>query len=84
MYLAQNEVTKQPRSYFRSRSVMSPQGEYRKRTVDWANWLAHQAVVDNPRLQKKMQGQPFMTSDSFATPMRIQQVNHSTEDAPPE
>ncbi len=84
MYLSQNEVPKQKRTYFRSRSVLSPTGEFRHRTIDWTGWLAHQALSDNPRLTQNLKGQPFMLSESLATPVRIQQVHHETEDSPPQ
>ena len=84
MYLAQNEVPKEKRSYYRTRSVLSPEGEYRQRTLDWTNWLSYQALTNNPRLQQKMMGQPFMLSETFATPTRIQQASHTTEETSPQ
>ena len=84
IYLSRYEEPKAKRSYFRSRLVLTPDGELRERNLDWTGWLSHQAVVDNPRLQKNMMAQPFLMSESFASPVIIQRVNHSTEDVPPE
>lgn len=84
MYLAQNEVPKQKRTYFRSRSTLSPTGEFRQRGLDWIGWLSYQAVVNNPRLQQKMKGQPFVSSESYVPANRVRQASHETTDASPQ
>jgi len=80
IYLSRYEEPKAKRSYFRPRILLTPDGEIRERNIDWTGWLAHQAVIDNPRLQKNIQEQPFLMSNSIASPMSIQQANHSTSD----
>jgi len=78
IYLSRYEEPKEKRTYFRPRLLMSPDGTIRERNLDWTGWLSNQAVVDNPRLQKNMLGQPFLMSDTFASPVTIQRANHET------
>lgn len=72
IYQSRYEAPPVKRSYFRPRLVLSSDGTIRERYLDWTGWLAHQALVDNPRLQKDMAAQPFMILPG------VQQVNHST------
>ncbi len=70
------EQPKEPRSYYRTRVVVSPEGEYLQRYLDWSGWLSYVAITDNPRLQQKMAERPFLTTEGFG-PSGVRPVSHS-------
>ena len=63
-YLAQYEEPKVKRSYFRRRQLVSGQGTVTENYLNWTNWLANQALLDNPRLQQDMKAKPFLMPNS--------------------
>jgi hypothetical protein len=83
IYESRYEEPLEKRSYFRPRVVLSSDGEIRERCLDWTSWLAHQALADNPRLQRDIANRPFMMQDQFSSPEKVRRVNYTTtEDAP--
>jgi hypothetical protein len=72
IYERRYETPREKQSYFRTRVLLSSDGTVRDRSYDWTSWLSHQAVIDNPRLQKDMAGRPFLTLPE------VQRVNYST------
>ncbi len=78
IYLNRYEEHKMKRSYFRPRLLLSADGTVRERYYDWTGWLNHQALADNPRLQKNMSERSFFTLDSFSSPANVRAVNHTT------
>lgn len=70
------EEPKEPRSYYRTRAVLNSRGEFRERFLDWGGWLAYRSITDNPRLQQKMAGRPFLTTEQFG-PSSVRPVSHT-------
>jgi len=75
LYEARYEEPKQKRSYYRTRLVLTPDGEIVNRYLDWTGLQNYMAVTDNPRLVRDMASQPFMTTDGMLSPV-IQKVSH--------
>ncbi len=72
IYESRYEAPHEKHSYYRPRLLLSADGTVRERYLAWTSWLAHQAVMDNPRLQKDVTGRPFVVLQG------VQQVSHST------
>ncbi len=84
LYESRYEEPREQRSYFRPRLLLSADGTIRERYLDWTGWLSHQALADNPRLQRDIANRPFLMQEQFSSPQRARKVSHSTTQDPPD